>query len=204
MKILLTILVSMLLVSDVFTQYRLSGKVTDCSDHKPLMHASVFLRDSDTSYWSFHCDEQGNFAINIPGGYYKMSADFHYYHIDHPSFSIFSDTIINLCGTLSDKDTVLYYHAEINLCGIITDQGTVVYYPAADDRRVIYYFGLPVYSEEQLNEIGKQFFVEWINVGCESNDAYEKNNEMIRMANARWYGEDWEEIFWAEVKKRYK
>jgi hypothetical protein len=188
MKKLITILIMLSLISNSFGQsnFVLRGELTDCSDSLELILGTIQLLQNDSVISTTYSDEYGEFKFkDLKQGSYQIQTDYYFYSNKIIDISIPSDNNVNICLSDTMSDSLL-------TSGRIRPLYT------------IYYFGMPKYSDENLNEIGKEYGVKWQNMGCVVDDNFDKYNVMIEKILTFRNGLNWEDKFWLEVQKKYE
>lgn len=66
----------------------------------------------------------------------------------------------------------------------------------------IYYYGMPIYMDEDLNKIGLKYSVRWSNLGCEATNEFDEHNRIADSLIQLRHGKDWRERFWTEVEEK--
>lgn len=167
------------------TTFELIGKLTDCSDSKPLILGHMFLKQGDSIVQVVPVDDEGQFNFKkLSPGNYQLESYYFYYPIKRQDIAIPSDTIVAICILEGNSDSLLTTYK-------------------LRHSYTIYYYGMPVYSDEDLNTIGEKYGVEWQNLGCVSDDRFDKYNKVIDKILDHRNGKDWENKFWNEVKQKY-
>jgi len=165
--------------------FELRGKLTDCSDSKPLILGNMFLKQGDSIVQIVSVDDDGQFNFKkLSPGNYQLESYYFYYPIKRQDIAISSDTIVAICISEGNSDKLLTKYKLRN-------------------SYTIYYYGMPAYSDEDLNKIGEKYGVQWQNLGCVSDDRFDKYNKVIEKILAHRNGKDWENKFWNEVKQKY-
>ena len=189
MKTIITILtlLTIFICNFAFGQktYEINGKIKDCNDSLPLILGNMFLMQGDSIIQSVPIDDKGQFKFKeLKPGSYQIETYYFYFEVPKYNISITKDTIIDLCVSEGDSDNLLK-----------TFKPTQNY--------TIYYFGLSIYTDDELNTIGKQYGVKWQNLGCVSNDVFDKYNKVIEKILVHRNGKDWKNKFWTEVEEKY-
>lgn len=68
----------------------------------------------------------------------------------------------------------------------------------------IYYYGMPRYSDIELNKIGLKYGVRWNNMGCMADDSFDIHNDRVKSILSKRNGENWMTDFWEEAEKTLK
>lgn len=167
------------------TKYKLTGTITDCSDSVPLMLGVIYLKQNDSILQKSFTNSDGEFELkNLSPGNYQILTDYYYYPTVSKEIKIVQDTIVTLCLKGNNPDSLLTsYQIRPNY--------------------IIYYYGMPVYSDEDLNDIGKKYGVKYQNLGCVVRESYDKYNDIIKRILIKRNGVDWEKKFWSEVEQKH-
>jgi hypothetical protein len=164
--------------------YELNGKLTDCSDSLPLILGHMLLKQRDSIVQIVPIDDRGQFNFTeLRLGTFQLES-YYYYTNKIQDITITKDTIVTICISEGNSDSLLK-----------------IFKPS--ETYTIYYYGLPKYSDEDLNTIGKQYGVNWQNLGCVSEDRFDKYNETIEKILTYRNGNDWESKFWNEMEKKH-
>ncbi len=189
MKTTITILILLttFICNSVFgqTSYELNGKLTDCSDSFPLILGHMYLKNGDSIVQTVPIDDKGQFKFKkLRPGTFQLETYYFYYATERQDITITKDTIVAICISEGNSDSLLK-----------TFKPRQIY--------TIYYYGLPKYSDEDLNTIGKKYGVKWQNLGCVSDDRFDKYNKTIEKILAYRNGNDWQRKFWNEMEKKH-
>jgi|TARA_B110001450_G_scaffold254205_1_gene279116 hypothetical protein len=182
-----TILTLLLIFQNSFGQsnFELKGQLIDCSDSSKLILGFIHLIQNDSILSTAYTDDNGDFKFkDLKNGAYQIQTDYFYYPNTTLEISIPTNNKVTICLSEKNSDSLL---ASINLRPIYTR----------------YYYGLPKYSDKYLNEVGKEYGVKWQNLGCVSDDNFDKYNEMIDKILTFRNGEGWRDKFWSEVEQKY-
>lgn len=167
------------------TTYELNGKLTDCSDSLPLIFGHMFLKQGGSIVQTVPIDERGQFKFKeLKPGTFQLETYYFYYSAKRQDISITKDTIVTICISEGNSDSLLK-----------------IFNPRQN--YTIYYYGLQKYSDEDLNTIGKQYGVKWQNLGCVSDDRFDKYNKTIEKILTYRNGNDWKKKFWNEMEKKH-
>ena len=165
--------------------YELNGKLTDCSDNLPLILGHMFLKQGDSIVQTVPIDDKGQFKFkDLSPGTFQLEAYYFYYPSKKQDILISKDTLVTICITEGISDSLLKTYK-------------------LRQSYTIYYYGLPKYSDEDLNAIGKYYGVKWQNLGCVADDRFDKYNKVIEKILAYRNGNDWKSKFWTEMRKKY-
>ena len=168
------------------TDFELGGQLTDCADSSELILGFVHLAKKDSIIETTYTDDNGRFKFKgLKKGTYQLVSDYYYFPSTTLEINIPSDKNVNICLTADNPDSLL---KDLKLRPTYT----------------IYYYGLPIYSDTKLNEIGKKYGVKWQNLGCVTDDKVKKYNDMINRILTYRNGEGWKDKFWSEVKQKHK
>ena len=143
MKERFTIFILILLIQTSFgqTNYEIRGLLTDCSDSSGLIYGFVHLIQNDSIVKTAYTTENGHFEFNkLPKGNYKLKTDYYYYPNTTTEISLPTKQNVKICLIAVNPDSLL---KQMRINGIYTK----------------YYFGMPKYSDQKLNEIGKKYGV---------------------------------------------
>jgi hypothetical protein len=187
MKNATTILIMLFIYQASFGQsdFELSGELTDCSDSSELIFGYIHLLQKDSIISTTHTDDTGAFKFkDIKKGAYQIQTNYFYYANKTLDITIPTENKVNICLSDQESDSAL---ASIRLLPTYT----------------IYYYGLPIYSDKDLNEVGKEYGVKWQNLGCVSDASFDKYNEMVDKILVFRNGEGWKTKFWSEVGQKY-
>lgn len=167
------------------TDFVFNGQLTDCTDSSELILGFVHLAQKDSIIETTYTDDNGRFKFKgLKMGTYQLVTDYYYFPSTTIEISIPSDKVVNICLTADNPDSLL---VNLKLRPIYT----------------FYYYGLPVYSDTDLNEMGKRYGVKWQNLGCVADDKFDKYNDMIDKILTYRNGEGWKDKFWSEVEQKY-
>ncbi len=167
------------------TTYELRGKLTDCLDSKPLILGHMFLKQGDSLVQTVPIDDKGQFNFKeLSPGNYQLETYYFYYPIKGQDIAVPSDTTVAICVSEGNPDSLLNTYK-------------------LRHSYTIFDYGLSAYSDEDLNTVGQQYGVKWQNLGCVSDDRFDKYNKVIEKILAYRNGKDWKNKFWNEVKQKY-
>lgn len=187
MKRGLTIIISIFILHNSFGQkgFQIKGELISCLDSSELVFGFVHIMQKDSIIESACTNDNAQFVFEgLKEGSYELVTDYFYFPSTKREIRVSTDMNLQLCLTPPDSNTMfLHYKPQ----------------PAY----TIYYYGLAKYSDKHLNEIGKSYGVRWKNLGCISDDKFDRYNEMVfKILNYR-NGEAWEDNFWSEVKQKW-
>lgn len=171
--------------SSLFGQYKLTVRVTDCSDRKPVSSAQVLIQTNDSLIRIREKSSPGEYVSHLDSGNYNLFASFFYYEAWQNSFELTKDTVISICLNGENSDSLLMNYT---------------FQPSY----ILYTFGMPMYSDEYLSEIGEKYGVLFFNLGCVVNYSFEKYNQVIHRILEKRNGKDWQQRFWNEVHGKSK
>lgn len=165
--------------------YELKGKLTDCSDSLPLILGHLILKQRDSIIQVVSSDDKGQFIFeHIGQGTFQLETHYYYYPSKKMKIIIPNDNEIEICIFEGNSDSLLSAFKTMQTY-------------------TIYYYGLPEYSDEELNDVGRQYGVKWQNLGCVVRNSFDKYNKMIEKILNYRNGKDWQTKFWTEVEKKY-
>jgi hypothetical protein len=160
----------------------LKGILTDCSDSSELILGFIHLEQNDSIIEATYTNNNGEFNFKgLKRGTYQLVTNYYYYPISTTEIKILSNKDINICISANNPDSLI---SNLRMQPIYK----------------VYYYGMPKYSDSDLNLIGKNYGVKWQNLGCVADDKY---NEMINKILSHRNGENWEDMFWSEIKRTY-
>lgn len=164
----------------------MSGKISDCEDQEALFLGTVYLWQKDSIIAKSQIDENGAYHFtNLQSGTFMLKVDYLFFSNETQELHINQDTIVNHC--LKKCETLLLNKSKLNH-KIFT----------------LYYFGLPKYDDEELNEIGINYGVRFANLGCEVDNSYSKYIELVEKLLVLRNGANWKQAFWKEVETKLK
>ncbi len=165
--------------------YDLKGELTDCSDNLELILGNILLLQNDNIIKSTYIDDIGEFEFkDIEKGTYQIQTDYYYYANKTLEITIPSEDKIKICISEQILDSVM---TSTTLRPSYT----------------IYFYGMPKYSDKDLNTVGKEYGVKWQNMGCIVDGNFDKYNEMIEKILIFRNGEEWKNKFWSDVEMKF-
>jgi hypothetical protein len=174
---------SLLQIAIAQDSYILKGKLIDNKDSLPLIFGQVFISQEDGLANLASTNDLGEFEFkNLKAGKYTLESDYFYFPTKTIEINLKSDSLL-IFGI--DEGEMLEQLKNYKFKSSYT----------------IYYYGIPVYDDEDLNQIGKQYGVKFIGLGCVGDRRYNKYNLMIEQILNYKNGVDWEDRFWNEVAK---
>lgn len=176
-----------MLFQGVFSQqtFSLQGKLIDDKDSLALFSSEIYLEQGDSLYKFSLTDNLGEFQFeNLNAGKYFLQMNYFYFPSKRVEINLSKDTLISF--SLEEGDLSLQLK-EYKIKPFYT----------------ILYFGLPVYTDYELNKIGELYSVKWVNLGCIFDKSYSKYNSTIKKILAYKNGSNWETDFWNEVSKEF-
>lgn len=164
----------------------LNGRISDCSDQKSLFLGSVYLWQNDSIRAKSTIDENGAYYFaNLQPGIYVLDVDYLFFSYEKQELELNHDTLVNTCLEKFDGKQL----SKSNL---------------SNQLLTLYYFGLPMYDDEELNLIGQKYGVRFISLGCEVDDKYSKYIELVEELLVLRNGTNWKQAFWKEVESKLK
>lgn len=156
--------------------------VKDCTDNVPLLFAHVKVQQNDSILARQTTDERGICTLPLPlTGTYRMTINYFYYPEIIQEIHTENDTLITICLTATNPDSLLENYR-------------------FKEKYTLYYFGIPVFTEEELNKTADKYGVRYFNPGCVSNQGYEKYNYIIRKLLMYKLGTGWETHLFEELE----
>lgn len=164
----------------------MSGKISDCENQETLFLGTVYLWQKDSIIAKSSIDENGAcYFTNIQPGTFSLKVDYLFFSNETQELHINQDTIVNKCLTKFKGE-------QLNKAIVSKKIFT------------LYYFGLPMYEDEELNKIGINYGVRFANLGCEVDDSYSKYIELVEELLVLRNGANWKQAFWTEVESKLK
>ena len=164
----------------------LSGTIKDCEKQDVLFLGTVYLWQNDSIIAKSPIDEIGNYQFNnLQPGTFFMDVDYLFFTHEKQEIQLNHDTFVNNCLKKFDEK-------QLNKTKLDTKLFT------------LYYFGLPMYEDEELNNIGIKYGVRFANLGCEVDDSYSKYIDLVEELLVLRNGANWKQTFWKEVESKLK
>ena len=164
----------------------MSGKISDCENQEALFLGTVYLWQKDSIIAKSEIDENGAYHFtNIQPGTFSLKVDYLFFSNETQELHLNQDTIVHKCLTKFKGE-------QLNTS--LLNKRTFT----------MYYFGLPMYEDKELNEIGIKYGVRFANLGCEVDNSYSKYIELVEELLVLRNGANWKQAFWTEVETKLK
>lgn len=183
------IISTLLIISNVLNAQNainISGNISECENQEALFLGTVYLWQNESIIAKSPIDENGDYHFtNLQPGTFSLKVDYLFFSNETQELHLNQDTIVHKCLTKFKGE-------QLNKAIVNKKKFT------------LYYFGLPMYEDEELNKIGINYGVRFANLGCEIDDSYSKYIELVEELLVLRNGANWKQAFWKEVETKLK